>query len=141
VGSRLSPPRVAFDGARATVVYSRAIGSGLRNLLATTSTDGTKWTRPSIKAARVHPARDPGMEGNLVSAANGAALYTYRDGVAVYAIRRPPGGAFGKPTRLYRRSDLHSGQPGAISPSGTATVLQLIQGSRLRARTGPSSAA
>jgi hypothetical protein len=137
VGSRLSPPRVAFDGRRATIVFSRAIGHGRRNVLATSSVTAAHWTRPSIKAGRVHPARDPGMEGNLVATPNGAALYTYRNGVALFGIRRAPGGTFGSPALLYRTSDLHIAQPGAITPSGSATVLQLIRNTRLRARTGP----
>jgi hypothetical protein len=77
------------------------------------------------------------MEGNLVSTPNGAALYTYRNGTALDAIRRAPGATFGAPVRLYLESDLRLAPPGAITPSGTATVLQLIQNTRLRARTGP----
>jgi hypothetical protein len=137
VGSRLSPPRVAFDGRRATIVYSRAIGHGRRNVLATSSVNSAQWTRPSIRAADVHPARDPGMEGNLVATPNGAALYTYRDGVALFGIRRAPGGTFGSPVRLFGTSDLHISLPAAITPSGSATVLQLLRNTRLRSRTGP----
>jgi hypothetical protein len=55
VSSRLSPPRVAFAAARATVVFSRAIGNGLRNVLTTSSSRGMHWTRPSVKAARGPP--------------------------------------------------------------------------------------
>jgi hypothetical protein len=77
------------------------------------------------------------MEGNLVATPNGAALYTYRDGVALFGIRRAPGGTFGSPVRLFGTSDLHISLPAAITPSGSATVLQLLRNTRLRSRTGP----
>lgn len=129
----LSPPRVAFGGRTATVVFSRAIGQHRRDILATSSSGGSHWTRPSVKVADVAAGSAAALAGRLDSVWNGAALYTYRDAGAVKTIRRPPGGTFHAPVRVF--GSAASSASAAVAKDGTAFVAGVFPGVRFMTRT------
>jgi hypothetical protein len=134
----LSWPRVAFDGARATVVFSRATGGGRRNILAISSKRASQWNRPTVKAANVVAGSAEVLGGDLMSFPNGAALFTYRNGGTVATFRRGPGGTFGAPARVFGSSavpPLLSGS-GAVAPDGTTFVIRAVRNTRLMVRIG-----
>jgi hypothetical protein len=137
VSDPLSWPRVAFDGATATVLFSRAVGGGRRDILAMSSKRGSRWNRPTVKAANVAARSAEVLGGDLTSGTNGAALFTYRNGGTVAALRRAPRGTFGGPVRVFGSSavpPLLSGS-GAITPNGTALVIRAVRNTRLMVRT------